>query len=76
MQATIKQVAQRAGVSVATVSYVLNGTGVVTDETRQRVLDAVAELNYQPQHAARSMRGRRRSAWLLFAAGNGWRGSG
>lgn len=58
MQATIKQVAQRAGVSIATVSYVLNGTGVVTDETRQRVLDAVAELNYQPQHAARSMRGR------------------
>ncbi len=58
MQATIKQVAQRAGVSVATVSYVLNGTGIVTDETRQRVLDAVAELNYQPQYAARSMRGR------------------
>jgi LacI family transcriptional regulator/LacI family repressor for deo operon, udp, cdd, tsx, nupC, and nupG len=58
MQATIKQVAARAGVSIATVSYVLNGTGAVTDETRQRVLDAVAELNYQPQHAARSMRGR------------------
>jgi LacI family transcriptional regulator/LacI family repressor for deo operon, udp, cdd, tsx, nupC, and nupG len=58
MQATIKQVAQRAGVSVATVSYVLNGTGVVTDETRQRVLSAVAELNYQPRYAARSMRGR------------------
>ncbi|GIW00234.1 MAG: LacI family transcriptional regulator [Roseiflexus sp.] len=58
MKATIKQVAQRAGVSVATVSYVLNGAGVVTDETRQRVLDAIAELNYQPQYAARSMRGR------------------
>lgn len=56
--ATIKQVAQRAGVSVATVSYVLNGTGAVTDETRQRVLDAVAELDYQPQYAARTMRGR------------------
>ncbi|MCS6840474.1 MAG: LacI family transcriptional regulator [Roseiflexus sp.] len=58
MQATIKQVAQRAGVSIATVSYVLNGTGAVTDETRQRVLDAVAELNYQPRYAARSLRGR------------------
>lgn len=58
MQATIKQVAQRAGVSIATVSYVLNGAGVVTDETRQRVLAAVAELNYQPRYAARSMRGR------------------
>jgi DNA-binding LacI/PurR family transcriptional regulator len=68
MQATIKQVAQRAGVSVATVSYVLNGTGVVTDETRQRVLDAVAELNYQPQHAARSMRGRSRTLGVTLSA--------
>jgi LacI family transcriptional regulator/LacI family repressor for deo operon, udp, cdd, tsx, nupC, and nupG len=58
MQATIKQVAERAGVSTATVSYVLNGTGTVTDETRRRVMDAVAELRYQPRHAARSLRGR------------------
>jgi LacI family transcriptional regulator/LacI family repressor for deo operon, udp, cdd, tsx, nupC, and nupG len=58
MQATIKQVAQRAGVSTATVSYVLNGTGTVTEETRQRVLEAVAELDYLPRHAARSLRGR------------------
>jgi DNA-binding LacI/PurR family transcriptional regulator len=58
MQATIKQVAQRAGVSTATVSYVLNGTGTVTDETRRRVMDAVADLHYEPRHAARSLRGR------------------
>lgn len=56
--ATIKQVAERAGVSTATVSYVLNGTGNVTDATRQRVQSIMAELNYQPSHAARSMRGR------------------
>ncbi|HWQ14502.1 MAG TPA: LacI family DNA-binding transcriptional regulator, partial [Roseiflexaceae bacterium] len=49
MQATIKQVAQRAGVSTATVSYVLNGTGTVTEETRRRVLEAVAALDYQPR---------------------------
>lgn len=68
MQATIKQVAQRAGVSVATVSYVLNGTGVVTNDTRQRVLDAVAELNYQPRHAARNMRGRSYTLGLTMPA--------
>lgn len=58
MGATIKQVAARAGVSTATVSYVLNGTGTVTAATRERVLAAVAELDYQPSHAARSLRGR------------------
>jgi LacI family transcriptional regulator/LacI family repressor for deo operon, udp, cdd, tsx, nupC, and nupG len=58
MATTIKQVASLAGVSTATVSYVLNGTGTVTEETRRRVLEAVAELDYQPSHAARSLRGR------------------
>lgn len=67
MAVTIKQVAERAKVSNATVSYVLNGTGSVTKETRQRVLDAVAELGYQPQHAARSMRGRSRTIGLVLA---------
>lgn len=67
MAVTIKQVAEKARVSNATVSYVLNGTGSVTYETRQRVLDAVAELGYQPQHAARSMRGRSRTIGLVLA---------
>src|SRR5947209_3997714 len=65
MAATIKQVAKLADVSTATVSYVLNGTGSVTDATRRRVLDAIAELNYQPSYAARSMREPvRRCRWL------------
>ncbi|HEU4328073.1 MAG TPA: LacI family DNA-binding transcriptional regulator [Roseiflexaceae bacterium] len=68
MSATIKQVAERAGVSTATVSYVLNGTGTVTEATRQRVLDAVAALDYQPSHAARSMRGRSRTLGLALPA--------
>lgn len=67
MQATIKQVAARAGVSTATVSYVLNGTGTVTDETRRRVLDAVTALHYQPRHAARSLRGRSRTLGVTIA---------
>lgn len=64
--ATIKDVAERAGVSTATVSYVLNGTGTVTLETRQRVLDAVEALNYQPNHAARSLRTRSRTLGLVL----------
>lgn len=67
MQATIKEVAQRAGVSTATVSYVLNGTGTVTDETRRRVMDAVAELDYQPRHAARNLRGRSHTIGITLA---------
>ncbi|MBO9313912.1 MAG: LacI family DNA-binding transcriptional regulator [Chloroflexus sp.] len=56
--ATIKDVARRAQVSTATVSYVLNGTGVVSEATRARVLAAVAELGYQPNHSARALRTR------------------
>jgi LacI family transcriptional regulator/LacI family repressor for deo operon, udp, cdd, tsx, nupC, and nupG len=66
--ATIKDVAERAGVSTATVSYVLNGTGTVTTATRERVMAAVSELNYQPNHAARALRGRSRTLGLLMPA--------
>ena len=66
MATTIKQVAQLADVSTATVSYVLNGTGTVTEATRQRVMDAVTRLNYQPSHAARSMRGRSHTLGLTL----------
>lgn len=55
---TIKQVAELAGVSTATISRVLSGRGYVSPEMRQRVLDAVAELNYQPDRAARNLRRR------------------
>lgn len=68
MAATIKQVAALADVSTATVSYVLNGTGTVTEATRRRVLDAVTQLNYQPSHAARSMRGRSHTLGLTLPA--------
>ncbi len=64
--ATIKDVAERAKVSTATVSYVLNGTGTVTEATRQRVLAAIAELNYQPNYAARSLRSRSRTLGVVL----------
>jgi DNA-binding LacI/PurR family transcriptional regulator len=68
MAATIKQVAELAEVSTATVSYVLNGTGTVTEATRRRVMEAVTRLNYQPSYAARSMRGRSHTLGLTLPA--------
>lgn len=52
---TIKQVAQKAGVSVATVSYVLNSSRKVRPETGERVLWAAKQLGYLPNNAARSL---------------------
>ena len=52
---TIREVSRRAKVSASTVSRVLNGTAPVAEETRKRVLDAVAELSYRPNAFARSL---------------------
>ncbi|MFE5702155.1 LacI family DNA-binding transcriptional regulator [Rhodococcus koreensis] len=57
---TMKDVARHAGVSVSTVSYVLNDSGPVAPARRARVLDAVRVLNYAPNEAARGLK--RRSA--------------
>jgi DNA-binding LacI/PurR family transcriptional regulator len=53
--ATIRDVAARAGVSTATVSYVLNNRNRVAEVTRQKVLDAMGELSYYPSANARSL---------------------
>jgi len=52
----MRDVAERAGVSVTTVSHVINETRPVSDELRERVLAAVDELGYQPNVLARSLR--------------------
>jgi LacI family transcriptional regulator len=52
----MNDVARHAGVSLSTVSYVLNETGRVGESRRLRVLDAVAALNYTPNAAARSLK--------------------
>lgn len=54
-EATIRDVAQRAQVSVASVSRVLNGFEKVSQQTRERVAEAVAALGYVPHAAARSL---------------------
>ena len=53
--ATITEVARHAGVGAATVSRVLNGSPAVREETRRRVLAAIAELSYAPNPAARAL---------------------
>lgn len=53
--ATIKEVAKRANVSVATVSRVMNKTGYVSQAAREAVEQAIAELEYAPNRVARSL---------------------
>jgi LacI family transcriptional regulator len=57
--ASIREVARLSGVSVATVSRVLNAPATVREETRQRVLERVRELDYVPNAAARTLVRRR-----------------
>ncbi|UYY58488.1 LacI family DNA-binding transcriptional regulator [Sphingomonas sp. S2-65] len=56
---TIKEVSKIAGVSFKTVSRVLNNEKHVSEETRRRVEEVVARLNFRPSQAARMLAGRR-----------------
>lgn len=53
---TLKEIAEQCGVSVATVSNILNGKPKVSEETRQKVLAVVKETDYQPNLLAQGMR--------------------
>jgi LacI family transcriptional regulator len=55
----IRDVAKLAGVAPITVSRVINNSGYITGETRQRVLEAIATLGYVPNSLARSLRSRK-----------------
>src|SRR6516225_11373990 len=55
----LDQVARRANVSTATVSRVLNNSTSVRSATRERVLEAIAALNYHPNLHARDLAGRK-----------------
>lgn len=56
MSASIKDVAVKAGVSVATVSHVINNTRFVSDSTKEKIMAAMEELKYVPNSMARSLR--------------------
>ena len=53
--ATIKEIAREAGVGIATVSRVVNGSPLVKDATRTKVLDVIRRLNYRPNIMARKL---------------------
>lgn len=66
--ANIRDVARHAGVSAGTVSNVLNRPSYVNAETRQRVLDAIEELQFSPREASRQFRpGRERTLGFALA---------
>lgn len=54
--ATMKQVAERVGVSTSTVSHVINGTRAVSEDVRKRVLATIDEIGYIPNAMARSLK--------------------
>ncbi|HHW13027.1 MAG TPA: LacI family transcriptional regulator [Firmicutes bacterium] len=56
MKYTIRDVAKKAGVSIATVSRVLNNKDRVKEETRQKVLSVIEELNYVTNFSAKALR--------------------
>jgi len=53
---TMRQIAERADVSIGTVSHVINGTAKVREKLRDRVLEAIRSLGYQPSQLARGLR--------------------
>src|SRR5436305_15052537 len=54
--ATIKEVADMAGVAVGTVSHVITGSVPVSEPLRRKVQEAIRTLDYHPNHVARSLK--------------------
>ncbi|WP_026574248.1 LacI family DNA-binding transcriptional regulator [Bacillus sp. UNC438CL73TsuS30] len=59
MKPTIYDVAGKAGVSIATVSKVVNNTGHISDKTKKKVMKIVEELEYQPSSLAAALTGKK-----------------
>ena len=59
MKATIYQVAEEAGVSIATVSKVINNKGLIGTDAKRRVLEATKKLNYHPNEMAKALTGQK-----------------
>lgn len=70
-EVSLKNIAEKLGISVATVSLVLNGkakNGRISDEMVKKVKDCAREMNYQPNRIARSLRTRRSNTIGLIVA--------
>ena len=71
MRAKLSDVAKKAGVSPTTVSRVINNYGYISDKTRNKVHEAMKELNYQPNSLARSLHGKKTNlVGLIFCERN------
>ncbi len=68
---TVREMARLAGVSVATVSRVCNGTGQVSEELRCRVLASIRAYGYRPDHRGQALAARRHNAIGLVFPGLG-----
>ena len=66
MNATIKDIARLSGVGISTVSRVLNGSGSASKETKEKVMEAVRELNYVPNGNARNLKMRQTSKVMVL----------
>lgn len=66
MISTIKDVAEKAGVSISTVSKVLKNYSNISESTRKKVLDAVKELNYVPNAIASNLSSKKKNKIALY----------
>lgn len=64
--ATIKEIAQKAGVSIGTVDRVLHDRGMVNAQTKERILEVMRELDYQPNLVAKGLAVRKKKLKLCF----------
>ncbi|GAQ25344.1 MULTISPECIES: LacI family DNA-binding transcriptional regulator [Tepidanaerobacter] len=66
---TMKDIAREAGVSVATVSHVINGTKNISKETSERVLKSIEKYNYVPDSSAKNLRKKKtKTAGLIVSS--------
>ena len=70
--ATMVQIAERAGVALSTVSYVLSGKRPVSQEMRERVQTAIEELDYRPHRPARALASGTSHTIALFLPWSQW----
>ena len=66
MDITIKEIAKLAGVSITTVSRVINNSGPVSPKTREKVMSVVAEYNYIPNNSARNLKSTKSNSVALL----------